>query len=547
MSTLTTWLILCAAAAALLLVVGVLENLLGARAHRTPTEAELWQAFVDLSKRTDIWDQASQAANRKATRSVYLGVGVDDEFQQEHKYLPLSALAQHGIITGPPGSGKTSRVILPLCQQIAALTDGHPLVVIDLKGDPLLYHGVREAALSSRRTFKWVTLSATDPSYVFNFFSDDLFAAFSEQQIVEILLEAISLHYGEGYGQSFWTSASREVLWTALSQHARPRSFRELAETVTNILVERVHVRGHIPVGLRDALHLAVALNWLSEVAILNVDHPALAAEDRDQAITMSSVLENREVVYFWLPRMSASISAPSLAKAVVYSAVTAALSRQNRGAPKRQAFVFIDEAQHVVSAEIKAVLEQARSLGIGTMLACQSVEALNKDGTDMWPFVRDCTNVQLFLGCAGGVLGDYLTNQVGGNYTCLRPSVSEHMGAAGPQLGYSYSEEQRPRFDANTFAHLNAVPGLAVAYIKNVAQATSFSALPEYVQTFHSLAREQARELEARSWPAIHPHGGVRQMSLQRTLPPLSDAPPDEQLQSLVIAKQTRKQRKKK
>jgi type IV secretory system conjugative DNA transfer VirD4/TraG family protein len=475
----------------------------------------------------------------------YAGAELGEDCKPLAVHLPVSVLSHHGIVTGPPGSGKTSRVVLPLCEQILALPEGHPLIVIDLKGDSLLFQGVREAALRHGRSFRWVTLSPTHPSYLFNFFSDDFFAAFNTQQVVEILLEAISLHYGEDYGRGFYTATSREVLWTALRQSARPRSFAELAKAVTNLLVERVEIAGHIPIALRDALHLAIALNWLADVAVFNVDHPSATDVDREQAVTMSAVLEHREVVYFWLPRMSSSISAPSLAKAAIYAAVVAGLARQNQGLPRRQAFAFVDEAQHIASPEIKAVLEQARSLGLGTVLSLQSLEALNKEGFEMWPFVRDCTTFQLFLGCSGGLLADYLARDVGGTYTHLRRGMNEQHGISGPELSISLSEEERPRFDANTFARLNSIPGLALMYIKNAPEEPHFSPLPEYIQTFHSMSRSAAQELERRPWPVIPGGAGVYQHDLPRPTP-LADTPPAVELQDMVIQQQRRTRRKK-
>ncbi|HMI85640.1 MAG TPA: TraM recognition domain-containing protein [Polyangiaceae bacterium] len=522
---------------------------LAGRSH-LPTDEDIWQAFANLSKRTDIWQPAVRAVRDpkkpEYARLLYAGAGLGNDCVLLHKYLPVSVIAQHGFVGGAPGSGKTSRINLPLCQQWIGLQENLPLIVIDLKGDPLLFHGVREAALARGRTFKWVTLSATHPSFVFNFFSDDLFDAFSTQQVAEILLTAIGLLYGEDFGRGFYTATNRAVLFAALSINPRPRSFAELADRVIEILVKKVHVAGHIPVPLREALGLAVVLSWAANIAVLNVDHPEVAQADRDHAITMSAVLEHGEVAYFYLPRMASSISAPSLARTALYAAVIAGLSRQNRNAPKRQAMALVDEAQHITSPEIKAILEQARSLGIGTVLSCQTVEALEKENQDLWPFVRECTAFQFFLTVTGGKLAEYLT-EVGGTYTYLRRSVSEQRGQYGPELSVGVSEEERFFWDANAFARVNAIPGLSIAYVKNSPEPTLFGDRPELVQTFHSLSRKRAQELEARPWPKPPGGGGVYQRTPPPPPPPTPAAitPPQVQLQNLVIQKQTRKRRK--
>ena len=65
-----------------------------------------------------------------------------------------------------------------------------------------------------------------------------------------------------------------------------------------------------------------------------------------EHVIQVSRVLENREVVYFWLPTALESVSVREVGKLVLFNLRTSAQDRQNQGLELRRVFLLMDECQ---------------------------------------------------------------------------------------------------------------------------------------------------------------------------------------------------------
>ena len=127
--------------------------------------------------------------------------------------------------------------------------------------------------------------------------------------------------------------------------------------------------------------------------------YEALKPAPPEHSIHMPDVLEHRQCAYFWLPAAIESVSVKEIGKLAFFCLLTAALDRQRAGQEYRQAYLFIDEFQRIVSANVKIVLEQARSFGIGAILANQSLADLDTPDVDMRPVVRSNTRFKQYLG----------------------------------------------------------------------------------------------------------------------------------------------------
>ena len=112
-----------------------------------------------------------------------------------------------------------------------------PMVIIDLKGDPALFHTVRLEAEERRRQLG--ITDPRDPRYAFRFFTSEKgkathhFNPFQSLesssrsliQICHLFLDSLSLSHGEGYGRSYYSRKNRHLLYEALEAEPRPRSF----------------------------------------------------------------------------------------------------------------------------------------------------------------------------------------------------------------------------------------------------------------------------------------------------------------------------------
>src|SRR5271170_7677759 len=122
-------------------------------------------------------------------------------------------LSEHCYIVGPSGAGKTSLGIIPiLTQRIrGSLTEDDqrsapsPVVILDLKGDPALFHSVKIEAERRGQDFMFFTTEKNAPTYRFNPFQGFDRGSRTVAQFCQLLMDALSLNHGKGYGRSYYT------------------------------------------------------------------------------------------------------------------------------------------------------------------------------------------------------------------------------------------------------------------------------------------------------------------------------------------------------
>ncbi|MEM9410897.1 MAG: hypothetical protein AAGA30_07275, partial [Planctomycetota bacterium] len=410
-----------------------------------------WQWYVDRIRKSEheAIDPVLQATVREREH-LFLGVQPSIHFPI---LLDKKILSEHAYIVGESGSGKTSLGIMPIllqlirgnsekrlpprkpntessefiplvCPKCGARAkikskyrhplapcpkcktqipvvrpssprhqDGSdpppPLVIIDLKGDPALFHTMRyEAETRQPGSFRWFT---PEPGFSSHYFNP--FLGFGEEnrsliQVAELLIDALGLSHGEGYGRSYFTRQNRIAILDALRRKPQPRSFDDLVNNVVEIARQK-------PGNYKDIGELLATLRVLTEYEQIAFFKPMSRPE---QSIHMPSVLEERQTVYFWLPAALESVSVREIGKLALYALLSAAIDRQRRGKEVVQSYLFIDEFQRIAGENFKVILEQARSFGIGVILANQTASDLNTPGTDLRPTVRTNTRAKFIF-----------------------------------------------------------------------------------------------------------------------------------------------------
>ena len=321
-------------------------------------------------------------------------------------FLDSSILNEHCYIMGPSGSGKTSLGIITLLIQLIRGRRGlvvneerekRPIVVFDLKGDLALFNTVREEAHQNGQKFLFFTPEKNAPTFRFNPFKGFNRNASSTAQFCQLILDALSLNHGKGYGRGYYTQRSRQALSSALKDFPRISSFRELLE---DALPQSLSIRCKTDKRARvDAFELASVIETLDEYDQLVTLPNENDAED-PSVIYMPRVLRDREVVYFWLPAALESISVGEIAKLALFNLRVAAQDwKRNNPVDARQTVLVIDEFQHLAGENLRGVLQDARSFGIGAILANQGLHDLKtSSGFDLGPAVMANTCAKMFF-----------------------------------------------------------------------------------------------------------------------------------------------------
>ncbi len=279
--------------------------------------------------------------------------------------------------------------------------DPYPVVIIDLKGDAALFHTIREEARNRNQHFSFFRLEKDKdspgevaPSYRFNPFRGFDRDSRTVAQLCQLILDSLSLNHGKGYGRSYYTERSRQVLSATLRKYPNLGSFDDLHEALNTI------VRGNPDNRARsDAFELLSVIDMLTEYKQL-VTGPEEDVSKTEGVIFMPNVLKNREVAYFWLPAALESISVGEIAKLVLYNLRTAAQDwKRNNPTDPRRVILVIDELQRVAGENLQGILQDARSFGISAILANQSLRDLRSPtGFDLAPTIMTNTRVKFFF-----------------------------------------------------------------------------------------------------------------------------------------------------
>ena len=135
----------------------------------------------------------------------------------------------------PPSSNGCSSSQSGRVPRTARLAGGEPhareptsILVVDLKGEPALFHTARLAARRAKIPFRYFSFLPDRTSHVFNFFSQSHIDEMSKGHLTQELLQAVGAEYGQAYRASFFSSINEVVLLNTLRHAYGIDSFRKL-------------------------------------------------------------------------------------------------------------------------------------------------------------------------------------------------------------------------------------------------------------------------------------------------------------------------------
>jgi hypothetical protein len=319
--------------------------------------------------------------------------------------LDLELLLEHFYCSGHSGSGKTSKLMLPLALELARR--GEAVVIFDLKGDAAMFNALREYVPPER--FRYFSLERGRGSDPWNPFSSLDMRARSEAELTELIVDALELSYGNSYGRSYYSLGNRQGVTAAL-QYLKVKhrdwpnvGFREIymalvalgttpkakraAEGLSHIIVpEALDPEG------RNPLELLGRIAALTNYDQLCLNPTALTAEQRERLIIFETAIENRQVLYFNLPGVLGS----SVTRTTCLLALHALWFAASRRRSTHPVYVFLDEVQRISSVKFKDMMAQARQPArLALIMASQTEAQLQDPDVDMRPIIQATTRVR--------------------------------------------------------------------------------------------------------------------------------------------------------
>ena len=384
----------------------------------------------------------------------------------------------HVHIRGKTGSGKSSRVILPLITQLMkpyeriwtsddgvtrTINERDAILVIDLGGDKSCFHATRRRAEQLGRRFRFIGL---DPNHSEKF---DPFQSIQSEshriiRLCNLFLEAFSLDHGLVYGGS-WYSQRNLLLLLSICERlvARKQSGKEISlREVDRFLADPKN--GNI----KDADQIRGIFNFL-------LRYPQLQPSAADDPVNMRESITNRDVVYAYLPAISEATTARQIAGLLLYTAVNAAMSLYEEGLegdvadPPGHLHVFVDEFQFIAGSMFESLLTGSRKYGVSLYLSNQSTESLSTRDLDLSSIVRDNCGLRLYQTVTGRPDFEELQNCSAETTRTLKSTKAKESirfkgkGAYGTE---SFSQQVTPLLSKREIQGVSATRGAMFAIV---------------------------------------------------------------------------------
>lgn len=474
-----------------LLVLGLFRHrLLKAEKLRAEMEARdkagrtQWEWYIDRIR--DSQHEAEDPSGRTLRERDHVFLGVEPQLQAP-VLIDRRIFSEHCYIVGQSGSGKTSLGIMPLLMQLDRPEDPQPVVIIDLKGDPALFHLAKEQARRCGQMFKFFSPEQGKDSFYFNPFKGFESEHRSPIQLCNLFLDSLSLNHGEGYGRSYYSRQSRLLLFDAINHSSKPRTFPDLLDLIIRLSKNRRY---------GDCFELLSTIHALEKYKFLSDPSQSV---DPERVIHLPEVIEKNQVCYFWLPAAVESISVREIGKLALFCLLSAAIDRQRAGEEPRQVYLFIDEFQRIAGENFRIILEQARSFGIGATLANQTLSDLWTRDFDLRPTVRTNTRLQLYFSVNDTREIKMLSEMSGHEISVMRSVTS---GENRPKWflrqrtsATTWNETIKSRLDTNEIARISDHPQEFIAYVSRGSGYTQFGGLPFPVRTDWPIHEETYRK----------------------------------------------------
>jgi hypothetical protein len=413
--------------------------------------------------------------------------------------LPSSTTREHLHEVGATGSGKTSRGLAPLITQLIRVPKGHAddaaMIILDFKGDRALFENARIEAERKGVAFRYVTNILGHSSAVFNPVAQLMAGDFSPAQAAQIIMAALGLEHGPGYGRSYFSRMGREWLVEILTRFPWVRSFSDIAKFTEGNTYFRSTVQK------RECGELVAAVRLLAGYPELNATKPGTPMAEAE--IDMARVIERREVVYFYLPAGLSLGTIREIGSMALYTAYAAAVSRKNKNLELRRCHLIIDEFQIVANKTFEMVIEQARGLGLDLVLSHQSLFDLKTpDAGYLLNVVQSNTRVRRYSSIDDPVVQE-LISKSSGDTVYVDAFFGEEWG--DPEIGIR--PYVAPRMSRNDIITFSAEPSLALLHItRDGTTGPKYGGLMFPIRVDFHISADEFERRDRAPWPPLSP-----------------------------------------
>lgn len=210
------------------------------------------------------------------------------------------------------------------------------------------------------------------------------------------------------------------------------------------------------------------------------------------------------------------------VAKLALHSLLTAAILNKNR---EHQVYLFVDEFQQIVSADLEIVLRMARDSGIAAILCNQTISDLVTHAADLRPTVQANTRYKQIFSATDLLQQDDVIKSSGeALYGMFSVSENSHTRT-------SSTESIGPRLRRNDVIETSDDENLSIAHVSRGRGYTQFGGFPFPMYTAFHISFDEYQRRRKTPWPLCGDHPGTFVPPSERqepvTPPPPAAKPP--------------------
>ncbi len=471
--------------------------------------ANTWQSIVAVN----------QASSTEIVKdSIYIGrVAYDGS----PVILDRSLLLQHVHILGSTGSGKTSRALLPLAEQIVA--DGCSTVIqVDMKAESLEGLATLEAAQRClfERTGQWIPLKVFSTKHgrhtnVFNPLATSAWRSLSDVEKSELLNNALGLDFGRTYGCSWFTDVSTEVALTALLANPNISSFRQLHTEIDRLM--RSNRKGGLPPEIKKAgTHSWLLAKRMASLDALNLTTSPVDSPDamRNQ-IDLTECFLSPQLYYFELPTMSSPNTSPAVARLLTNFLMAAGRDIEK----KVRVHLIIDEFQNMVTDSMEQLFAMARSTNVSLIIANQNMSDLKAKSRILANSVESNCHWRQWFSVKSGEDMESVKSLMGTREVVKLSKTHSNAG-----VSMTERTEDVPRAEIQSLQQISDDPRLSLLHVTGDTKGFGkYRGIPFVVQTEFHIASDEFLRRKKRKWPTDLPGqivGGSTHLKAPQDLP---------------------------
>lgn len=418
--------------------------------------------------------------------------------------IPRNVYCEHAHALGDSGGGKTGLFLCPVTEQLVDFGDCS-VIVLDLKADSLELLASLQASVERVRAklgtpmpLQFFSNQNHRHTFAFNPMAQPFWNRFDLLTRTDILCAATGLNYGTDYGEGYYSSANAAIVFHAVKTFPHLTSFAELADAIGTVVATAKRQDLH-PEIRKAGIHVHEVMKRLAACEALNVTstspHPP---EVQENAIDLTRFFQEPQFLYCHLPSTLSPSGAPEIARLFTYLLLAASTQTER----KCQVFLVIDEFQRMVADNLQYMLQLARSMGVGIVLANQSMQDLKQGGTNLIPAIEaNCRLRQWFS--VSSVDDQQRLIQISGETIDHSVSRTHTINAAGrASTSISATEQVVNRLTVNDILLTNDHPHRSILRVGRGSGYAQFGGMPVIIESEFHISEAEYQRRKTMPWP---------------------------------------------